>query len=55
MNYQRELEFARSIATVAGQNATDIRARGIGVETKPDASPVTIADKENERLICEAI
>jgi histidinol-phosphatase len=55
MNYVRELEFARHIATVAGENATSIRARGIRLETKPDASPVTIADKENERLICEAI
>jgi fructose-1,6-bisphosphatase/inositol monophosphatase family enzyme len=54
MNYQRELDFARRIATVAGQNATDIRARGLSVE-KPDPSPVTIADKENDRLICEAI
>jgi histidinol-phosphatase len=55
MNYQRELEFARRIATVAGQNAANIRAGGISAETKPDASPVTIADKENERLVCEAI
>src|SRR5580693_5005394 len=55
MNYERELEFARRIAAVAGENATAIRARGICVETKPDASPVTVADKENERLIREAI
>src|SRR5471030_1103209 len=55
MNYQREIEFARRIATVAGENAMYIRARGICVETKADASPVTIADRENERLIREAI
>ena len=55
MNYERELEFARRIAAVAGQNARSIRAGGISAETKPDASPVTIADKENERLIREAI
>jgi|SRR5476649_377597 histidinol-phosphatase len=55
MNYHRELEFARRIATLAGENAMYIRARGISVETKPDASPVTIADRENERLIREAI
>jgi len=55
MNYQRELEFARRIATAAGENAKYIRARGITAETKPDASPVTVADKENERLIREAI
>ena len=55
MNYERELEFARRIASVAGENATYIRTRGISVETKPDGSPVTAADKENERLMCEAI
>jgi len=55
MNYQRELEFARRIALEAGDNARRIRAGGISAETKPDDSPVTIADKENERLIREAI
>jgi histidinol phosphatase-like enzyme (inositol monophosphatase family) len=55
MNYERELEFARRIATTAGENARGIRVRGISFENKPDESPVTIADKENERLIREAI
>jgi histidinol-phosphatase len=55
MNYERELEFARHAAAAAGENAKRIRAAGISAETKPDASPVTIADKENERLIGEAI
>jgi histidinol-phosphatase len=51
----RELDFARRIAAEAGANARNLRARGITAETKADASPVTIADKQNERLICEAI
>jgi histidinol phosphatase-like enzyme (inositol monophosphatase family) len=55
MNYERELEFARRIATIAGENARAIRVRGVRAETKPDASPVTIADKENERIVREAI
>jgi len=55
MNCEREIEFARRIAIVAGENARRIRAGGISAETKPDASPVTIADRENERLIREAI
>jgi histidinol-phosphatase len=55
MNYQRELEFARRTAMAAGENAKRLRAGGISAETKPDASPVTIADKENERLIREDI
>jgi len=55
MTYQRELDFIRRMAVAAGENARAIRARGISAETKPDASPVTIADKDNERLIREAI
>jgi histidinol-phosphatase len=55
MNYQREVDFARRIAIEAGANARRIRAEGITAETKADASPVTAADKDNERLIREAI
>jgi histidinol-phosphatase len=55
MNYERELEFARRLAVEAGDNAKRIRALGICAETKADASPVTIADRENERLVREAI
>lgn len=55
MTCQRELDFARNIAIAAGSNARRIRANGITVVTKEDASPVTVADRENERLIREAI
>jgi histidinol phosphatase-like enzyme (inositol monophosphatase family) len=55
MKYQREVEFARRIAVAAGANARRIRAEGITAETKADESPVTIADRDNERLIREAI
>ena len=55
MNYQRELDFALRVAGAAGENARRIREHPVLAETKPDASPVTIADKENERLIREAI
>lgn len=56
MKYQREVEFARKIATAAGANARRIQAAGgIAAETKEDHSPVTIADRENEQLIREAI
>ncbi|HVP47457.1 MAG TPA: inositol monophosphatase family protein, partial [Bryobacteraceae bacterium] len=55
MNYQREVEFARRVAVAAGANARRIRVQGITPETKADESPVTIADKDNERLIREAI
>jgi histidinol-phosphatase len=55
MSFQDELDLARRIAIAAGENAVRIRQGGISVETKPDDSPVTVADKDNERLICEAI
>lgn len=55
MNYQRELDFARKIAIAAGANAGRIQKEGITTETKADASPVTVADKDNERLLRDAI
>ena len=55
MHYERELEFARRLAMAAGANAKDIRARGVSAETKADTSPVTVADKENELIVREAI
>jgi histidinol phosphatase-like enzyme (inositol monophosphatase family) len=53
--YQRELDFARRVAVAAGENAMRIRASGIQAESKADASPVTVADRENEVLIRMAI
>ena len=55
MRYQREVEFALRIAVAAGVNARRIRAEGITAEMKADDSPVTNADRDNERLIREAI
>jgi fructose-1,6-bisphosphatase/inositol monophosphatase family enzyme len=55
MNDARELEFACRLATAAGVNAKRIRASGVSAETKADTSPVTIADRENERMVREAI
>lgn len=43
------------MGVAAGENARRSRETGITAETKSDESPVTIADKENERLIREAI
>ncbi len=51
----QELEFAREAARLAGENALRIRASGISAEAKPDGSPVTLADRENERLLRERI
>jgi fructose-1,6-bisphosphatase/inositol monophosphatase family enzyme len=51
MSYAREIEFARRATKLAGENAVRIRGNGIVLDTKPDHSPVTSADRENERLL----
>ena len=54
-NYQKELDFGRALARQAGALALKYREGGIGHEVKDDESPVTIADKECEKLIVGAI
>lgn len=51
MAYRHELEIGAAIARRAGDLALRIREGGIAVETKSDESPVTIADRECEKLI----
>ncbi len=51
MGYERELEVARAAAVRAGEQALRFQAGGLRSEDKPDLSPVTIADREGERLI----
>jgi histidinol phosphatase-like enzyme (inositol monophosphatase family) len=51
MLYQRELTLGASIARKAGELALKIRQGDIGIESKADESPVTIADKACEKLI----
>jgi histidinol phosphatase-like enzyme (inositol monophosphatase family) len=53
--YAKELTFGRDVAKRAGQLALRYREGGIGVEIKSDESPVTVADKECEKLIVGAI
>lgn len=53
--YEKELDLARCAAVAAGDNAKRIREGGVTAETKADDSPVTIADRDNERLIREVI
>jgi histidinol phosphatase-like enzyme (inositol monophosphatase family) len=55
MAYERELELARDAARRAGELALQHSARGLTAETKADESPVTIADRECEKLIAGAI
>lgn len=55
MELERELELARSLAERAGEVALTYQKKGVSVETKADASPVTVADRECERLISAAL
>jgi histidinol-phosphatase len=55
VSFEQELEVARAVAMAAGELALEHQRRGVSPEAKPDLSPVTIADKESERLIVERI
>jgi histidinol phosphatase-like enzyme (inositol monophosphatase family) len=55
MPYQKELAAGEAIARKAGALALEIREGSLGIETKPDESPVTIADRACEKLIAEEI
>ena len=51
MAYEKEIEIGSRIARLAGQLALQIRKGDIGIESKSDESPVTVADKAAEALI----
>jgi histidinol-phosphatase len=55
MPFQQELDLARSVARRAGELALQYQTRGITPEDKSDASPVTIADRECEKLIARTL
>jgi histidinol-phosphatase len=51
MTWEREIEVCRDVARKAGELALRHAARGVEREDKADDSPVTVADRECERLI----
>jgi histidinol phosphatase-like enzyme (inositol monophosphatase family) len=51
MGFGKEIEIARKAAVRAAALALRHQTAGVRAETKPDDSPVTIADRECERLI----
>jgi histidinol-phosphatase len=55
MPYCQEIETARRIAQLSAELALRHQKKGIIAENKPDDSPVTIADKECERLIAKML
>ncbi len=55
MLYSQEIETARRIADLSAKLALSYQKKGIRAENKPDESPVTIADKECEKLIAKML
>jgi histidinol-phosphatase len=55
MPFQQELDLARSVARRSGELALQYQERGITAEDKTDDSPVTIADRECEKLIARTL
>jgi histidinol-phosphatase len=55
MPYSQEIETARRIAELSAELALRHQKAGISAENKPDDSPVTIADKECEKLIAKLL
>jgi histidinol phosphatase-like enzyme (inositol monophosphatase family) len=51
MPWEREIEACRTVARRAGELALSHAAKGVAPEDKSDDSPVTVADRECERLI----
>jgi len=55
MAFEHELETANRAARQAGEAALRHWRRGVAAETKADDSPVTVADREAERIIVETL
>jgi histidinol phosphatase-like enzyme (inositol monophosphatase family) len=55
VSLERELEIARTVAVRAGHLALKHQREGVKAESKMDLSPVTLADRECERLIAGAL
>lgn len=55
MGLEQELEVARNAAQRSAELALRLQSAGLQIESKPDESPVTNADRECERFICAAL
>lgn len=55
MAWEREIEVCREVSRRAGALAREHARRGVTSEDKTDLSPVTIADRECERLIVDGL
>src|SRR5580704_19379963 len=55
MPFRQEIETARRAANLSAELALRYQKTGVTPENKPDDSPVTIADKECEKLISKLL
>lgn len=55
MTFERELQVARDLAWKAGQLAMRYFREGVQPEDKSDDSPVTVADRECEKLFVQGL
>ncbi len=55
MRWQQEIDVCRTVSRRAGELALRHAARGVASEDKADLSPVTVADRECERLIVDSL
>ncbi len=55
MRFEKELQLALSASMHAGELALGFQSQGVVAQSKSDLSPVTIADRESERLITAEI
>jgi len=55
MAWEREIDVCREVSRKAGALALEHARRGVKSEDKADLSPVTVADRECERLIVESL
>jgi len=53
--HHKDLDIGRAIAKRAGVMALQYWKSGVAVDTKSDASPVTVADRECERFIAASL
>ena len=53
--FHAELDIARQLTVVAAEMALHYFQRGVSVDTKPDGTPVTVADREIEQALADAL
>ena len=53
--FRADLDIARRLAVLASEIALRYFHRGVSAETKPDGTPVTVADRDIEQTLLQAL